>query len=353
MDYLRSTADLLADQIRAAIERGELTNPLPSIRDWSRKLSVSRTTLGLALKKLAAAGLLEIHPRKGARIRAHPKSTRRLDGQTRLVRTLYCGRDYPLLPSDMDWLIYLSEQLQQHEIHLTLERCTDGRLRAIARRGERPDEMFLLLSVPAAHQRRFARLAHSTLLLGMPAPRVGLPSVGTDLAGIIRHAALTLMQHGFTNLSLMTDASRAVGVQQAADVFLATCSEWQRAPVQAEVVRIPLVEEAMALAARRFASRITQRHGLVVIRPVSLAAVLTALLMRGIAIPDQVEVVGIESTLHTVKSCPSVSHYPFPVQEQVKSVTEAALTYFETGKLPNIHKLMLTERVPAQRGRSA
>jgi len=142
-------------------------------------------------------------------------------------------------------------------------------------------------------------------------------------------------------------------VQRAADMFLTTCSEWQREAVQADVVRIPLEEEAMAMAARRFASRVTGRHGLIVIRPVSLAAVLTALLMRGIAIADQVEVVGIESTLHTVKSCPSVSHYPFPVQEQVKTITDAALHYFETGKLPNIHKLMLVERVPAQRGRAA
>jgi hypothetical protein len=35
MDYLRSTADLLADQLRTGIERGEWTNPLPNIRDWN------------------------------------------------------------------------------------------------------------------------------------------------------------------------------------------------------------------------------------------------------------------------------------------------------------------------------
>jgi hypothetical protein len=60
-----------------------------------------------------------------------------------------------------------------------LERYTDARLRAIAERGERANEMFLPLSVPPLHQQLFTRLPHSTLLLGMPAPKLQLPSIAT------------------------------------------------------------------------------------------------------------------------------------------------------------------------------
>src|ERR1051326_3575029 len=306
MDYLRSTADLLAQQLRTAIQRGELTNPLPNIREWSRTLEVSRTTLGRALKKLAAEDILAIEHRKGARILSKLASpTKPSEGQTRLVRALYCSRDCPWLPTDLDCNISLSERLQQHEIHVTLERCTDARLRAVAQRGERANEMFLLVSLPAIHQRRFERLTHSTLLVGMPASRIRLSSIGTDVAGIVRHAALTLMQHGFTRITMMLNSSRGVGVQRSEEMLLATCAKWQPARVQTEIIRMDLEEERMAQATKRFASRITGRHGLIVIRPVSLTAVLTALIMRGISIPDQVEIIAIESTPHTVNSCPS------------------------------------------------
>ena len=350
MDYLRSTAELLAVQLRTAIERGELTNPLPNIREWSRKLGVGRVTLGLALRKLAAQKIVVVRPRLGAEICSpRLRSPGKLRGQVRLVRTLYYGQAYPHLSLEPNWYLALSEQLQRHEIHLTLEKCSDARLRAISERGERPNEMFLLQSLHAEQQRRFTHWKHSILLAGYPAPGIKLRFLATDIPEIVRHATLMLIRHGFTKIGLMIGDTKSPGVHRTRAVFRATCAEWQRAPVRGEVIPVPLEIERMVLAIRRFVSRVVSRHGLIVVLPVSIPAILCGLWTRNIRVPEQVEIVAIESSPDMVRVCPSVSHYPFPQQQFVKTLAEAAVHYFEHGSLSPIHKCFLIEPVPSRR----
>lgn len=81
--YLCSKAELLADHLQACIQRGELPNPLPNIRQWSVRLGVSHGTLESALGILKQRGLLESRPRKGIYIKSHSHG---------LHRCRSCGR---------------------------------------------------------------------------------------------------------------------------------------------------------------------------------------------------------------------------------------------------------------------
>ncbi|WP_116137358.1 GntR family transcriptional regulator [Trinickia diaoshuihuensis] len=66
-----STADVLAQSLRAAITTGEFSDGMRLVeRDLAARFAVSRIPLREALKKLEAEGLVEIYPNRGAVVRA-------------------------------------------------------------------------------------------------------------------------------------------------------------------------------------------------------------------------------------------------------------------------------------------
>jgi len=190
MNYLRSTAELLAEHLRAAIERGELVEPLPSIHDWSSKLGVSHGTLEGAIQILKREGVIRTRPRKGIYI-ARPASSRRRLRQPPTARWIFCGLTWKKSPNIPEILGTVTQKLSEHGIHVSIEMLNDTRLRALHGKGEVSHEMLVLASFPREHQRLFSNFRRSALLLGAPASGVELPYVFidgvVDAAGFHRH----------------------------------------------------------------------------------------------------------------------------------------------------------------------
>lgn len=335
----------LAAHLRERIEQGELGGPLPGIRAWCQSLGVGSRTLHIALRMLQREGLLVIHPGKASRIRTRPRFAAGRDGsQRRIVRFLHYGRDYPRLtvleiPS-------LAEHLRSRGMEMSLERCSRSRLKAISRAPVSPQEMLVLCSVPAACHRYFARMARNVLIAGDPSPGSPLSSIGSDLEGAVRHATQTLLRRGFPDITLIIDRGSSHGVSMAIEVFHKTCAEWRHQPIHATTVRMRTDTDSMLVAARRFATGVKSRRGILVIEPISVSMIMTALLERGVGIPRQVELVGVSTFADSIKVCPRPIHYPYPVRAAVKSFVDVAIHYFETGALPRIHKKLLMEAVP-------
>jgi DNA-binding LacI/PurR family transcriptional regulator len=328
-----SSAAQLADYLRGRILRGEVTEPLPGIRDWSVQLGVGRSTLEQTVGILKREGLLRVLPRRGIRI----QRTRTRDsttGSPRVVRWLSYRRRFSDRSDSMEFLGAVEERLQFHEIHLHHELCDAARLRANHKRGENPNQLLLLSSLPPEMERMFGDFRRSALVIGKPNTGVSLPYVSNDVWIAIRHAVVQLARRGLTRVCMvMTEATPA-----SLDAEYHTLCAESGTGVRGETARLPMELEEQAQAARRFAAQIKGRLGVIALYPIAATMLTSALLERGIAVPGQVAVVAMNTTRQSVRVVPTPIYYPYPVAAFANAVVRAALQYFERGRLPRLRK---------------
>ena len=351
MNFLRSRSEQLADYLSHSIARAELVEPLPGMRDWAVKLGVSYMTLESALKIVERRGLVSIEPRRGVRLR-RVSGTRLAEFPLRpkVARVIYNAHEYPGdYHGNDDWFAALSQRLQQHDIHLTLERGTNATYQAMSQKNARSNDLLFLGSLSATQQRLIMPLKHRVILLGEPAPGIPLPFLSADFLGVIRHATHTLLRRGFSKISLIIKKGKSGGSQLSMDMFRSTCAAWPHQPIHATTAQMPLGFSDFPLAARKFASSPATRHGVIVLFPIPVGAIITALLSRGILIPGQTEIVAILSRPESVNGLPLLSFYPFPMKAFLKAATDAAIHFFETGTVGPLKKTIQLETTGSSR----
>ncbi len=346
--FIRSRAEQLADHIRGCIARGEVLRPIPNTRDWSSQLGVSRDTLKGAIKILKRKGLLRVRPRKGIEL-AHTPVLAKGWQRSRAVRWLYYGRDYPDASALVEIRAAISERLEPQGIRLTFERCDAARMRAIHRRGEHPGEMFLLGAVPDQFLGLFSTFKKSVLVIRPRLSGFQMPFISIEILSALRHATHMLVRRGFFRISLIVKEG---SLRSTARLFQRICVEASRS-LRGDVVRIPVGLCEQNLAVQRFAASIKGRHGLIALYPVPAGLLMTALMKRGLDVPEQVEVVAMNTTLQAIRLVPMPVYYPFPVEKFAKVICQAAVHYFEQGALPPIRKRipieMVAQTVPSRK----
>ncbi len=343
MNFMRSRAEHLADFLREQIHQRQLPEPLPSTRVWSKQLGVGRPTLETALRQLSREGILSITPR-GSRLRLERIQKFRSTHMARqMVRILYRARDFPESQSFMAWIAPLSDRLHFHGIQLTVEKCSDAKLRTIAHAKSRPDQLVFLLGMAGAYQRIFEHSRHAVLVLGEPLPGGTLPFLTDDQNGAVRHATQRLLRRGFSRISLVIAKLTSPGIRQTISLFLSTCSQWPHQPIQPHVTQAPLDLESLRQAFIRLATRIRGKWGFVVVAPVPVGMLMTAILQRGLAIPRDVELAAVLHGREALQLCPAPILYSSSTQRTVTGLVKAALHYFETGRVPALRKRLAVE----------
>jgi DNA-binding LacI/PurR family transcriptional regulator len=340
MQFLRSRVEHLADHLRGCIARGELPEKLPPIREWSARLGVSHGTLEEALRILKRDGLVRSRPGRGFELVAQAARARPF-AHARLVRAVVYSGIYPKVPTWMEVLGPISQQMESKGIRFSLEICSANRLRAILAEGENPNVLLLLVWLPPPWLKRFASFRRSALLLAQPAADIRLPFIGIDLIPALRHATWRLAQRGFKKVSLLMNPGARKFVEEE---FLRICATAPR-PVAGEVGRLPDELYAQTRAAEQLAARVKEGQGLIVCTPISPALLQTAVLRRGWAVPEQVEVVAVTVFAMDIRTVPVPVHYPYPVDKLAQAVSRAAVHYFEQGTLPPLRKLIPLEVV--------
>ena len=343
--FLRSRADQLADYLRGCITRGELREPFPTIRTLRSKLGVGKDTLERALKALERQKMLRIQPRKGIQLlrAAGMPQRERISGESRVVRWVYYGKKHQDMSSVAEVLLSVSEHLNVHDIHLSVEKCDIPRLKAIHRAGESANEMLLLVDLSEKYQRLFADFRKSVLLFAQPFPGILLPYVTIDVLPALRHAIHGLVRRGFQNITLvLKEGSREYPVE----AFHRFCAEAPH-PLQARVVKLPMSYPEQAFAARRFAAGLKGRHGVVAVYSISASILMTALLKAGLDVPCQVEVVAVNTTRQAVRVFPVPTYYPYPMDALASVLCKAAVQYFDRGEIPPLRKFFPLEVVSA------
>lgn len=349
MSFLRRRHEQLTDHLREEIRAGRLAEPLPGAREWASRLGVSCTTLYAALHTLEREGLVAIHARRGVRILSD--RAKRADlSVTKVVRVIFRGLDYPQLNPSSLWVGQLTQRLQTHGIQVVAERCTDSRLRHLGRprahSSSHTNELLLLGSLSEANQRMFARSGRPALVVGYPAPGVTLPYVTADLEGSIRHATHALFRAGHSHVILLVNRVRIHALERQSRAFRNACADWRPGTVRGEVVLVPPTPDHQLGFLHRFAGRVRSRCGILVVSPVSLAAVMTTLLGRGVRIPGQAAIAWIETVPIPSLVWPPPIHYAVSPDAFVRVLTRAAVYFFKTGEVPAMRKTLPIERVP-------
>ena len=340
---LQSKPHQLAEFLRQSIRLGKLAEPLSGMRSWSRELGVSRRTLDTALRLLQAEGLLTMHPR-GAKLNpVVAAKTPAPTGVTKRVRWLIDGTYRHYLHSHHRTFELLHERLRVRGIELKSEICTPVRLREIARQTTNSNELLLLGSLPPTYQELFAATGKPVLVLGEVAAGLDLPFVNSDQAGAVRHAAFRLLRKGCTHLKLVHVKSAATGMRSAVAAFRAACSEWTKTPITGQAIATELDLTSLLNSMRRATAQIKQRTGILVLSPVPIAMVITALLQHGVAVPAQAEVIALLHSAESTHLYPPPPAYAWPMTAIVREVTKAAELFFNTGSLPAGGKLLTAE----------
>jgi hypothetical protein len=331
---LLSKSHQLADYLRDAIRQDRLVEPLPGMRRWSQQLGVSRRTLEGALTELRSDGWLTVGPR-GIRLKAMPAAaTAARPPASRRVRWLLENSYRRHLYNYHVTFGLLQERLSLRGIELSWETCAPARLREIARQPAAANELFLLASLPPACQRLFAATGKPTLILGEVTPGLDLPFINADLAGIVRHATFRLLRQGCTHLEMIHINTAAAGLRSAEAAFESACAGWTRAPVTRRILTSALDQPSLFATMRRLVGGVKGRTGILVLAPVPVGLVTTALLQAGLAVPAQASVVALMHPAESIQLLPPPVHYPWPMTALVRHISTVTERFFTTGTLP-------------------
>lgn len=341
---LRSRSAQLADYLRGCIVHGELAEPLPSIRDWSVRIGVGHNTLEAALKLLDREGLVTVRPRQRVRLVSSGGKVSADAFSHRTIRWVYYGD--PSYDSAIwaELFVAVSGRLSEYGIQIVVERCSSGRLRDLRNGGEKPNQLLLLATLGELerYQTWFAGFRRSALVIGLPRPGVGLPYVTVDVDSAIQHAVRYLSGRGFPRACLVMPAHSTRTPTE--ENFLRLCAQ-ARPAMRGELFGLPSDLPQQWTALRHFVNRVQGRLGLVLIYPIATSLIMTALLRRGVEVPEQVELIPMNTMLHNVRVLPPPVYYPFPVDALARTIARAAVRYFQQGQVPRLSKQIALQPV--------
>ncbi|MBL9211922.1 MAG: substrate-binding domain-containing protein [Opitutaceae bacterium] len=333
LGFRRTTvADQAAAALQSAIERGELTNPLPGELTLARRLGVSRPSLHGALEQLERLGLVEIRVGRRTRILARGRwRSSRPARQTLAI--LSVGPDEAQFMSQTPLILHLHAEAVRRglewepifETGLAVPAAVP-RLRQLVT--NRRNTCWVLYSCPGWLQRWFAEARVPTLVLGSCARDVTLPSVDLDFWSVGWHAAGMLARHGHRAITLVLPAAPLPGDLACREGFLDYFSRLR--PPHVRVNELAVAAPApRALARLRYALTGPKRSTAVfVMREAVAVSAYVQVLALGLAVPRDVSVLSRDNHPLIHAALPQLTRYSASPLKHATLAIRTALAIF-------------------------
>lgn len=278
--------------IRGEITRGNWRERLPSERQLTALLKISRPTLRLALQQLARERLLRTRARSGYDILG--KGRRSAASRLQTVHLLSPDPLEQLRHQSQSWIAELRQALLRADCELLMHHGTQylgpGAVRALQQVvAQNAPGCWLLAHSTRVAQAWFARQTFPVVLAGSAHDGIALPSVQIDVEAACRHAVGVFVRAGHRRIVFLREDTDRAG-DDASDRGFAQGAA--RAGVQARIVRYPRKEpaEIVRVVRRLFAER-PAPSALLIATALEYATVSTQLLRLGRRIPEDVSLI--------------------------------------------------------------
>lgn len=288
----------VADAIRMEIRRSTWTEWIPSERELSRSLHVSRNTCRFALHLLYREGLVEPVQGRGIRVRQLPPAVKpQILPQTHSVGVIIPDALGRLRPSNSLMIEELQAELYDMQVRLQLHSSpayyAGNPRRALEKLVEKtPHDCWILVLSHRPLQNWFMQRQLPCVVSGSIYSDVVLPSVDYDYRAVCRHAVGKLLALGHRRIVFLNRQLRAAGDLESEAGFAEGIRASSDEKIESRIVYHDDHLESVSNVIRQlFKSTMKPPTGLIVANPFSYLSAMTTLARCGFRVPDDVSLI--------------------------------------------------------------
>lgn len=303
--------------LREAIASGRWKEELPGERRLCEEWHISRPTLRAALTSLAADGWVTIAQGKPTRV-CHPAASSGplpLPSPTLTVGLLSPEPLHAMPPFVLLWVDELRSQLasEGHLLQVHVGRAWSG--------GKNPTRALQTLTstVPAtawvlyrsteAMQQWFEQRQIPCVVVGSVFKGLSLPSVDRDHRAVCRHAVGLMAARGYQRLALVIQEPQYAGDRESEAGFEEGLQAAAARGVTGHIQRHDGSREAILKALDRLLTARQKPQALLIARTSSALTICTALLQRGLRIPQDVAIICRDDDVFLDETIPQIARY--------------------------------------------
>jgi LacI family transcriptional regulator len=317
----------VADAIRTEIRGKSWPLWIPSERELSNSLHVSRNTCRFALHVLYREGLLEPIQGRGIRVK-RPDQRQKVDTQphTHSVGIIIPDVIGRLRPSNAIMIEELQAELYDMQVRLQLHNSP-------AYYGGNPDhaleklvekyhhECWILVLSQRPLQDWFMQRGLPCVVSGSIYSDIDLPSVDFDFRAVCRHAVGKLISSGHKRIVFLNRQQRAAGDLESEEGFREGIKASASGEIDARIVyHDDHLDSVSALGRQLFKSSAPPPTGLIIANPYCYLSMMGTLARWGLHIPDDVSLISRDDDPFLSYVNPVPARYSYDVTHMAKKI---------------------------------
>lgn len=311
-------SSLVAETIRVlreAIAAGRWSEELPGERRLCEEWHISRPTLRAALNALSAEGVITISQGKPTRVSQQTGMSVKTPPQTLTVGLLSPDPLHAMPPFTLLWVDELRSQLasEGHLLQIHVGRAWSGGknpARALATLiNTVPATTWVLYRSTEAMQQWFEEKQIPCVVVGSVFKGVRLPSVDRDYRAVCRHAVGTLAARGHQRICLLIQEPQYAGDRESEAGFEEGLQVAAARGASGYIQRHDGSREGLLKALDRLVTARQRPQALIIARSSCALTVCTALLQRGLRIPQDMALICRDDDSFLDESVPQIARY--------------------------------------------
>lgn len=311
-------SSLVAETIRVlreAIAAGRWTEELPGERRLCEEWHISRPTLRAALNALSAEGVITISQGKPTRVSQQAGPSIKAPPQTLTVGLLSPDPLHAMPPFALLWVDELRSQLasEGHLLQIHVGRAWSGGknpARALATLiNTVPATTWVLYRSTEAMQQWFEEKQIPCVVVGSVFKGLHLPSVDRDYRAVCRHAVGTLAARGRHRICLLIQEPQYAGDRESEAGFEEGLQAAAAGGATGYIQRHDGSREGLLKALDRLVTARQRPQALIIARSSCALTVCTALLQRGLRIPQDMALICRDDDSFLDETVPQIARY--------------------------------------------